>query len=709
VPRRSSGALLIGGVVAALASTLLPRVAGAASAPGAVTNFTASVSEDQAVLTWTPPVGGGVGRYEISAWLAGADYGQRLAPAAATSLTWDRLPFNTPVQFQIVPYGPDDAGGDTAPNGPATMTTPVEALNGFCPPSVSGDCVVADPTQAVAPETHVGAGVLDSVAPAGNALVSALGLTSWRVAAGAPTDIAGAASYVGSSNLIEILSDAWIGHTAPSFNGYAEAPWGDWAGYTTFIQQTVSAALAAGQHPYWDIQNEPDNYAYDPHSPPNRTNVEQQYLVAYNAIKAVDPNAKIVGPSIDWVYEDPAKLIDMETFIPFAAANGLKFTALSWHDNGHVPGLIPQSYPESPQVIRDHAQMAEELIAENPGIGSPVLFANENSSQTGGFIPGFAAGYLAEDQRAGLAEANRSCWAYPGAGSDANYCIGPRVSDLLNPDGSPSASYWVYADLAKTNGTRVWSESNDTNLSVLAVTDSSSTTRVLLGRHQTCSWWTLSAFCPPPPSSPPWPGFSPSLWESLVGPAAPPGNVATTVNVLLPGAATAATVAIQEIPNTIGDVGAAPATFSSNVTAVAGMATFTIPAIGDGEAYSVTVVPNATGPGPGGPPPGPTPSSIAALSGGGQSTPVLNAFPQKLSAVVFSQSGQPLSGATVLFTLPAGVIQFAGGGNTAQVVTDSRGIAMSPTMIAELTTGTFTATASIPGAPAAGYALTVML
>jgi hypothetical protein len=145
-------------------------------------------------------------------------------------------------------------------------------------------------------------------------------------------------------------------------------------------------------------------------------------------IKAVNPSACVIGPSIDWEYEDPQAPIDMKTFIPYAAANGMQFTAISWHDNYDEFDQNPLNYSESPEAVRDQAEEVRELIAENPGIGHPKLYVDENSSAAGNFIPGFAASYLAEEDRAGLAESNRTCWSYPGDSSPQR-CI--RIALVL--------------------------------------------------------------------------------------------------------------------------------------------------------------------------------------------------------------------------------------------------------------------------------------
>jgi hypothetical protein len=119
-------------------------------------------------------------------------------------------------------------------------------------------------------------------------------------------------------------------------------------------------------------------------------------------------------------------------------------------------------------------------------------------------------------------------------------------------------------------------------MSSLAVTDSSNTTRILLGRHQTCSGWT---------------GVSNSATDYCPGEAAPPA-IRTRVNVLVPTGASSAAVTVQEIADGYGDQPKAPAAKSSEVAVAYGLAQVMLPAVGDGEAYFLTVTPNTATGGP---------------------------------------------------------------------------------------------------------------
>jgi hypothetical protein len=101
------------------------------------------------------------------------------------------------------------------------------------------------------------------------------------------------------------------------------------------------------------------------------------------------------------------------------------------------------------------------------------------------------------------------------------------------------------------------------------------------------------------------------------------------------------------------------------------------------------------------------PAAITATSGMGQSTIVGSAFAQRLVATVRDAHANPVTGATVTFTVPGfgPSAVFAGGANTA--VTNTAGQATSAVVSANNAIGTYNVAASVGGvAAAANFALT---
>jgi hypothetical protein len=89
------------------------------------------------------------------------------------------------------------------------------------------------------------------------------------------------------------------------------------------------------------------------------------------------------------------------------------------------------------------------------------------------------------------------------------------------------------------------------------------------------------------------------------------------------------------------------------------------------------------------------PASIAATAGTPQTATVNTAFATQLAATVKDTYGNPVAGATVTFTAPAGGASgtFAGGVNTA--TTNAAGVATAAVFTANTTAGTYTVTAKV--------------
>ena len=654
-----------------------------ASVPlSAVQNLEAVLTGDTAQVSWLAPAAGQAARYQIQAFVDGAYFGTRLS--TTPGLTWDHIPFGHSVYFTVVPIGPDGANASTGPTGPVNQTTAIASENTYCPNAGSSDCVVVDSGRPEGTETLPGAGLLHGTVPPGNAYASLLHILHWRISSGNSQEFQDTQAYVPSKDIIDVLSDGWYTATrsCPLLGGTCTAadPWSNWTTYTNWVANQVRQVEATGANPFWEIQGEPEGYPYSKSAPPNRTRVEDEYLYAYEAIKSVDPAARVIGPSINWMYEYSYWPIDMKTFIPFAAANNMKLYALSWHENGADTLTSNPTYQDTPAVIRDEAEEARTLIAENPGIGNPVLFVDENSSAAGLFSPGWEAGYLAEEDLAGLAMAGRSCWPYPGEESDG--CYSPNLSQLLDPNGLPLASFWTMADYTSMAGERVWSNGTDLNLDSLAATSSSGVTSILLGSHQTCSYSTATGeYCGQTSAAPPR---------------------STTVNVLVPQAATTAQVSVQEIPDESGAVPDAPPTTTTVQTVTNGLVSITIPAFQDGESYFLTIDPSAstgTFPSDGNvatqtfPASGaPEVTQLIPQSPDVQSTTIMNSFSQPMTLLVTDQYGNPVAGQPVTFIVPSGYASFPSTGSSrATVVTTAYGIAQSPPIRAGGSSGNFSA------------------
>ena len=101
------------------------------------------------------------------------------------------------------------------------------------------------------------------------------------------------------------------------------------------------------------------------------------------------------------------------------------------------------------------------------------------------------------------------------------------------------------------------------------------------------------------------------------------------------------------------------------------------------------------------------PASVRATAGTPQSTATNTTFSTRLQATVKDANNNPVGGVTVTFTPPSSGASgtFAGGVNTA--VTNSSGVATAATFTANgVVGGPYNVTATVPGLPAANFALT---
>jgi hypothetical protein len=357
------------------------------------------------------------------------------------------------------------------------------------PCAVGPVCVGVDTRQTQSAVTHVADGFLHGDTPAPDpSLVNALHPTAWRISG---LDEYAAAKASGAV-ITYLLSDGWYngtyGLSTLDPNGQVP-PWSDPSGYTGYIKDQVTNALAANDKiDYWDVQNEPSRSCCG--------TIAQQltmYQLAYDAIKAVDPTAKVMGPSLDGFSDSPfptngvfvnQSSLDMRTFLQFAVDNGEHWDALSWHEIRPDINTTLNSV-DTPNAVADHLRRARQLIAQFPAAGNPLLVVNEYASQPQS-SPGFIAGFDAALEGSGVGMAGMSCWTSTDAqGSFPNCSNGALDGLLLRGGQSPDTNYWVqkaYADMA---GSTVPVQTSHPDVTGIA-TVSGSTIRVLLGKHGGC-------------------------------------------------------------------------------------------------------------------------------------------------------------------------------------------------------------------------------
>jgi hypothetical protein len=528
------------------ASNVVVHTAG----PGAVTVSWAATSI-LGVLDWT------VVLTETSA--DGTTSHSYYRPATARSLTVSGLPAGAKVHALLATFG-----GSRLLN--ATATTPdVTVPAGLCA-GVTGACIAADSSQPLGTEQHVAQGFLHGLGLTATGVkeMQALDPTSWRITEGSPSEMTGLQAFHPATTAI--LSDPWYEVTVNPQTHAALSPWENWTAYTRFVTNEVQKRIAQNNLPdYWDIQNEPDLKAYyDPASPPTAALIEQQFNVAYHAIKNVLPSAKIIGPSFGgFNLVGNASHIALLDFINYATANNLQFAAISWHENNAANASQPSL--QLP-VLADHVQMARTALDASPVLADAKIFVNEFDSASTGRLAGWDLGHVIALEQAGVDEANRACYEDCMNGGDS----------LLDPADrqTPRMTYWGRLAYAAMTGTRVATDTTQRDTTAMTTVDGAAQSlTTIVARHHGCSV-AGNTDCPS---------------GAFVSPTA---SGRTTLALRLPASAAGrrATVSVTTLGATVADSSKQPAASVSTVkVSGASLATVPLASLADGAAYVVKV------------------------------------------------------------------------------------------------------------------------
>ena len=282
---------------------------------------------------------------------------------------------------------------------------------------LSGTCSVAIGSSSMGPLTHNAAGLLNGFTdlrqpptPGLRGLIDALShydnggrLCSTGASHGAipvPTAIACRDSTAFS---LDLTSD-WQNWASVHAPGYRLSPYGNLALYGRSVAGDIANRLRGGQPlTYIDVWNEP------------ATGTIRAWLsaygTAYRAIKSVDPRAswpvRASTPSSPRRRQngdiDGYKL-NLTDFLNWEVAKGIRFAAISWHENGAPAGAIsgsgtpPMSVPGgrrddwSPAVIGQHVIEARRLLARYRSLRGTKLFVNEYGPPWAINIPGWMVG-----------------------------------------------------------------------------------------------------------------------------------------------------------------------------------------------------------------------------------------------------------------------------------------------------------------------------
>ena len=469
-----------GGTVVTVAATVLPD---AAPLPVTMVKLVPTTTADSYAVMWKASnLGVAATKYSIAirdvatnAWIAtvGCEGYRCMA---------ERIPGLTPGRKYKAIVRAGNAVGSSLPVTFA-MTTPVAT---GC--ATANACVTVESKGVVKTRlTHAAQGfIYGNWDPLPDGTVAELKPQFWRVSTGIDDYTAFDRVRATGAKVVITLSDAWRGGTYSSVRGGALPPMSDPARYRAWVRLFVGSVLEDGRRPdYWEVQNEPGAPNYLNAADTAALTVDdmhEQFRIAYEEIMALDPTAKVIGPSIGWYLSrpDPADLeiTDIQRFLEYSEAHGIRPAALVWHEI-NLTAWHARDFASLPVNIVDHVAEVRALAAEYD-VGTPEILITEYADEPVHHLPGWTVGYIANLEAAGVDGAMRSCWG--------TECYLSQYNGLLTPEGTPLANYWIHRFYAAMGSSRLTATASKASLSVLAARDDATwEVRTLIGRHETCS------------------------------------------------------------------------------------------------------------------------------------------------------------------------------------------------------------------------------
>jgi hypothetical protein len=285
-----------------------------------------------------------------------------------------------------------------------------------------------------------------------------------------------------SPKITYVLSDRYAWNNG----GYQQVnPWNDWAEYENFTLQTVQSLeyYYPGAIEYWDIWNEPD-HPYFWHG--TYEQLLELFARTFNVVKTVDPEAKIVGPSVSWYQPGNPGVANVTGFLhDLDSLYGVKMGVVSWHENNSMfdTGIGPERIPS------DAAQIRASLEYYFGPEYQPELHINEFAGMREHLSPGFSLGYLYYLDMSGVDQAMRACWNVYSQYDEPFFwcdCWGGLDGMFMEDGSTPQVVYWIYKAYSDMAGLpRIATTFSETNSCVMAVkNDSTETIQILAGRYR---------------------------------------------------------------------------------------------------------------------------------------------------------------------------------------------------------------------------------
>ena len=247
---------------------------------------------------------------------------------------------------------------------------------------------------------------------------------------------------------------------------------GDWKPWEVFVEQAVTESKQKGYRFHWDIWNEPnvDNWGKYPDQLPDGEKTKRFFEAwkrAWRKIKAVDPDAVIVGPSnSSYRLGKKYRLFTVEEFLLFAQREQVLPDVLSWHE-----------FYET-RLVSDVARARAFLKKQEIDIRK--ISIGEYGGRSQHTLAGTFVHYFANLERASVDSAIRACSVDQ---NDKSTCSFASLDGLLtNPELKPRSTWWVYKAYADIEGNLVSVTGSDQIKGIAGHSPKSAHAGVLLGR-----------------------------------------------------------------------------------------------------------------------------------------------------------------------------------------------------------------------------------
>ncbi|MCU7618678.1 hypothetical protein NZ698_15895 [Chryseobacterium sp. PBS4-4] len=211
-----------------------------------------------------------------------------------------------------------------------------------------------------------------------------------------------------------------------------------------FTQLVSSLYKELGNKVVFDVWNEPNSKEVWGGT---REEFFKTFKVAHDALRnSVDgKNAKITGPSIS-AYDKEYLL----AFLDYCNKNNIQLDILNWHDLGNQQDAIR---------LKENIKEARELLKKYPKLGVKQIYIPEIVGLDEQFNPLTAFAYLNSLEESNAFGGCKACWDNP-ANKGENSCWNNSMDGILNADGKPRASWWLYKYYAESLEKRLVSKTD---------------------------------------------------------------------------------------------------------------------------------------------------------------------------------------------------------------------------------------------------------